>query len=93
MKIRNKMNDYTDEQVHSLNRYKALDDLARKAGFDDAALAHTEFSLMSLFDYIVEECAKAAERHARTYSDGDAATGSAGAANAVRAFGKNFGNE
>lgn len=35
-------------------------------------------------ELIVEECAKAAELHARTYSDGNAGTGCYGAASAVR---------
>lgn len=39
-------------------------------------------------ELIVEECAQAAERHARSYSDGVSAAGCFGAANAVRTVGK-----
>lgn len=93
MKIRNKMAEQTPEQKALSNKYKALDELARKAGFDDDAFAHTEFTLLPFFELIVEECAKRAELHSRSYSDGDAGTGCYGAAAAVRYFGKNIGNE
>lgn len=89
--IRNKMAQQTPEQEVLAKKYKALDALARQAGFDDDAFAHTEFSLLPFFELIVEECAKSAERHSHTYSDGDAGSGCFGAANAVRAFGKNLG--
>lgn len=91
MKIRNKIAEQTPEQEALAKKYKALDDLARRAGFDDDALAHTEFSLLPFFELIIEEAAKAAELHSRSYSDGDAGTGCYGAANAVRAYGKNLG--
>lgn len=85
------MAEQTPEQIELAKKFAALHILAWQAGFDDDALAHTEFSLLPFFELIVEECAKAAEQHARTYSDGDAGVGSIGAGHAVRAFGKNLG--
>lgn len=85
------MVEQTPEQDALAKKYKALDELARRAGFDDDALAHTEFSLLPFFELIVEECANVAALHSRTYSDGDAGSGSIGAANAVRAYGMNLG--
>ena len=81
------------DQKQRANRYNAIDELAKQAGFTDAELRETEFCLAQFFNLIVEECAKAAELQARNYSDGDAASGCAGAAAAVRAFGSNIGNE
>lgn len=43
-----------------------------------------------LVKLVVEECAIAAELHARSYSDGDAGTGATASANAVRAYGHNL---
>lgn len=91
MKVRNKMAAQTLEQDALAKRYKALDDLARQAGFDDDALAHTEFCLLPFFDLVIEQAAIAAEQHSRSYSDGDAGTGCYGAAAAVRAYGKFLG--
>lgn len=91
--LRLKKDEKSPDQIRQANRHNALDIIARKAGFDDDAFAHTEFSLMNLFDLIVEECAVAAELSARNYSgDGNESTGSIGAAAAVRAYGKNLGN-
>ena len=81
------------DQKYRMNRYNAIDRLAKQAGFTDAELRETEFCLAQFFDLIVEECARAAELQARNYSDGEAASGCAGAAAAVRAFGSNIGNE
>jgi hypothetical protein len=80
------------EQQFAMNRWAAVDELAKRAGFNDDAFAHTEFSLMPFFELIVEECAKRAELQSRTYSDGDAGVGCHSAANAVRTFGKLIGN-
>jgi len=91
MKVRNKMAEQTTEQEALAKKYKALYELARKAGFDDDALAYTEFSLLPFFELVIEQAAVAAEQHSRSYSDGDAGTGCYGAANAVRAYGKNLG--
>ncbi len=79
------------EQEFNKKRWAALDKIAKAAGFDEDALAHTEFSLMPFFEAIVEECAKQAELQSRVYSDGDAGTGCYAAANAIRTFGKNLG--
>lgn len=47
--------------------------------------------LEKLIALVVEDCAKAAELHATSYSDGDAGSGATGAANAVRYVGKALG--
>ena len=46
--------------------------------------------LESLIMQVVEHCAVAAELHARSYADGDAGIGAAGASNAVRSFGESL---
>lgn len=81
------------DQKQRMNRYNAIDQLARQAGFTDADLQSTEFCLAQFFDLVVEECAKAAELQSRSYSDGDAAKGCSGAAAAVRAFGRTLGQD
>ena len=81
------------QQEDNRKRWRALDKLARDSGFDDDALANTEFSLMPFFEAIVEECAKRAELQSRVYSDGNAGAGCFAAANAIRTFGKNLGLE
>ncbi len=43
--------------------------------------------LENLIALVVDECAKAAEIHANSFSDGDAGKGATGAAQAVRAYG------
>lgn len=43
--------------------------------------------LEKLVALVVNECAIAAEEHARSYSDGDAGVGAKGAAGAVRNYG------
>ena len=43
--------------------------------------------LEKLVALVVDDCAKAAEEHARSYSDGEAGVGAAGAARAVRHHG------
>lgn len=81
------------EQIEQANKYAAIDKLARKAGFDDDAFAHTEFCLLPFFDLIVEECAKAAERQSRVYTgENNEGKGCYDAANAIRVFGKRIGN-
>lgn len=93
--VKHRKKDYIpiQEQIEAINKWKAVDELAKKAGFDDDAFAYTEFSLMPLFDLIVEECAKVAEEQARVYTgehrEGD---GCHGAATAIRAYGKTIGN-
>jgi hypothetical protein len=49
-----------------------------------------EFPLETIIKTVVENCAVAAELHARSFSDGDAGSGAHGAANAVRAYGKSL---
>lgn len=76
---------------------KKIKELAAKAdisinkyGMAFAGQDHNEDGIdLALFTkYLIEECAMAAELHARSYSDGDAGTGCYGAANAVRGVGK-----
>lgn len=87
------MKEQTEEQVFLKNRYDALEYIAREVGFDDDAFAHTEFSLMPFFELIVEECAKIAEMQARSYTGENAeGRGCHDSAEAIRSFGKNFGN-
>ena len=80
------------EQEFNKKRWEALDKIARESGFDDDALAYTEFSLMPFFEAIVEECAKRAELQATTF-DGSKNEGAGchSAANAIRHFGKTIG--
>ena len=87
-----KKDDRTPEQIASAERYRRLHELAYKAGFDDDALAYSEFCLMPLFEIIVEECALIAEGQARVYSDGNSGMGALDAANAIRNYGKVLGN-
>lgn len=83
-----------DWVVYHRNRWAALDKLATKAGFDSAALEATEACLMTFFNEIVEECAKVAERQANVYTgEHKEFNGCKDSALAIRAFGKNFGNE
>jgi hypothetical protein len=83
----------TPEQIFAKNRWNALYDMARRAGFDDDALAWSEFCLMPFFEQIVEHCAEIADVQSRVYSDGNAGKGASNAANAIRNFGKIIGNE
>lgn len=83
----------TPEQIFATNRWEELFRLAREAGFDDDALACTEFSLMPFFELIVEQCAKVAEEQSRVYSDGNQGKGAMDAAFAIRNYGKVIGNE
>jgi len=93
MKIRKKSEIQNKEQIFSKNRYEAVENLAREAGFDDDAFAYTEFFLMSFFEIVVEHCAKVAEEHAVNYSgDGNESRGCKDAALAIRNFGKMVGN-
>ena len=82
----------TEEQIFYKNKWDAIDKLALKAGFSDDAMAYTEFSLLPLFELIVEECAKIAEQQARVYSSGAAGKGCHDSANAIRTFAKMIGN-
>ena len=77
---------------------KTIKELAAKAdmSFDKYGMAfansdHNEDGVdLELFaGLLIEECAQAAEQHARSYSDGDAGTGCYGAAAAVRCVGRN----
>jgi len=76
---------------------KRIKDIAKQAGFDIDLLSQPYpggfprddmLVLDSFSKLIIEECAKAAELHARSFSDGDAGIGCYGAAAAVRAVGK-----
>lgn len=81
------------EQARRRKRWQALDQIAIEAGFDDMALHETEFCLMTFFDKIVEECAKVAETQSRTHSDAAGAAACLAAAEAIRNYGRMFGNE
>jgi hypothetical protein len=82
------------EQIESINRWKALENLAKKAGFDDDAFVYTEFSLMPFFELIVEECAKVAEEQSNAYTnEHKESIGCHNAASAIRKFGKTIGNK
>ncbi len=90
-----KIRDYqpTAAQMFTLNRCKAVDELAKIAGFDDEAFAHTEFNLIPFFEAIVEECAKVAEAQAQNYTgENNEGAGCHSAANAIRTFSRNIGN-
>lgn len=90
---RRKIDEQTIEQIESGKRFKTIDDLARRAGFDEDALAYTEFCLMPFFELIVEECAKIAEKQSSAYTgEFNESAGCYGAANAIRNFGKKIGN-
>jgi hypothetical protein len=91
MKLRPKL---SDEQEYRAHRWAALEVIAKKAGFDDDALVATEFCLMDFFDAIVEHCAVVAEQQGRNYSgENNEMAGCSASANAVRTYGKKFGNE
>ena len=70
-----------------------IKDLYDKAGFSvDAegkwpSALSVGIPLEKLVALVVNECAIAAEEHARSYSDGDAGSGAVGAAQAVRHYG------
>lgn len=92
-KPRRKIDELSPEQVFSAKRFAAVDMLARKAGFDDHAIAYTEFSLMPFFELVVEECAKVAELQTRNFTgENNEGIGCSAAANAIRTFGKRIGN-
>lgn len=81
------------EQIYLSNRYAAIDRLAEQAGFDDQAFTSTEFSLLPLFEIIVEACAQQAELAARNCTGEDNKTaGCFLAAKSIRSFGKTIGN-
>lgn len=90
---RKKMDQQNPDQLESAKKFRAVEELARKAGFDDDALAYTEFCLMPFFELVVEECAKVAEEQSRNYTgeykEGD---GCHGSAIAIRAYAKRIGN-
>lgn len=73
-----------------------LKNLYEKAGFSTEAggswptTIHAGTPLDKLVKLVIEECAVAAEQHSRTYSDGDAGSGSFGAARAVRFYGESL---
>lgn len=88
-----KKDTQSPDQKERAKRFNAIDELARKAGFSDDALAYTEFCLEPFFNLIVEECAKAAEIQSRHYTgENNEAAGCYGAANAIRVFGERIGN-
>lgn len=88
------MTEQNTEQVYLRNRVAAIDALAKKAGFDDDAFAHTEFSLIPFFESIIEECAQIAEAQARVYTgENNEGKGCLASADAIRAYGKMIGNE
>lgn len=88
-----KKNTQIPDQVDQAKKYAAIDELARKAGFDEDAFAHTEFCLLPFFELIVEECAKVAESQSRVYTgENNEGKGCYDAANAIRIFGQTIGN-
>lgn len=92
MRIKRLEDILSDEQIRLRQKWKAVEDIARDAGFDDDAFAYTEFSLVTFFDSIVEHCAEIAELHARSYSgESKQGEGCHGAASAIRAFKDNTG--
>ena len=70
-----------------------IKDLYDRAGFSYEAegkwpnIFSVGTPLEKLIAHVVDDCAKAAAEHARSYSDGDAGTGAAGASQAVRSYG------
>ena len=79
--------------MEAINKWKAIDALAKKAGFTDEDLSQTEFVLMPFFELIVEECAKVAENQGRVYTgEHRESDGCHGAANAIRTYAKRIGN-
>ena len=83
----------SSDQLERANKYKAVEELAKSAGFDDDAFAHTEFCLMPFFDLIVNKCAEIAEKQSYTYTgENKESTGCLNAANAIRVFGEKIGN-
>ena len=71
-----------------------IKDLYDRAGFSCEAegkwpsILSVGIPLEKLIALVVDDCAKAAEEHARSYSDGDAGKGAIGASTAVRHYGK-----
>lgn len=63
--------------------------LARAAAYGVAVDSGADACVLAFFDAVVESCAVAAERHARSFSDGDAGRVCQGAACAVRNVGLN----
>ena len=70
---------------------KRIKELARQATICRLSAGNSEADDASLARFaklLIEECAVAAELHARSYSDGDAGDGCYGAAAAVRCVGR-----
>lgn len=84
-----KIREYTpsDEQVFNKNRWEELDKMLRKAGFDNEAIACTEFCIMTFFEIVVEECAKQVEDFRIEGQTGFYA------ADFIREYGKQLGNK
>lgn len=76
---------------------KKIDELANRAnikwmignGPGGACIFYDVNDFYKFAKSLIEECALAAEQHARSYSDGDAGAGCYGAAAAIRNIGKN----
>ena len=70
-----------------------IKDLYDRAGFTYEAegkwpnIFSIGLPLENLIALVIDDCAKIAEEHARSYADGDAGKGASGAANAVRYYG------
>jgi hypothetical protein len=70
-----------------------LAELYKRAGFSTDTNGYWPVTtivgapLERLIKLVIEDCAIAAEHHARSYADGDAGTGAKGAAGAVRSLG------
>ena len=81
------------EQVVEYYTRKTVFDLAKKSGIDGNLFAASDSSIIQFFESIVEECAKVAEKHSRSYTgESNEHVGCYGAATAIRTFGKSIGN-
>jgi len=70
---------------------RRIKELARQATISRFSSGNSEADDASIEKFaklLIEECAMAAELHARSYSDGDAGSGCYGAAAAVRCVGR-----
>lgn len=71
-----------------MSNKKYVIDLAKTAGIDDLVAA-SDVTLIQFFELIVEECAKVAEKQARSYTgESNEHAGCRGSATAIRTFGK-----
>ena len=68
-------------------------ELAKKSGIDNDVFAVSDRAIIEFFKAVVEECAKVAEKQARSYTgESNEHVGCGDAATAIRTFGKLTGN-